>query len=582
MPSREEARRRHAAHYAGLLAGMRDEYIELADRDNVVERFEREWEQLRAGQAWAAGATQPESGDADLAYVFASHADPLVGLRHGPGIVREWIAPALSHDEAIRDPAIVAENLNRIGRTHYNAGEFQEAREVWRQALEMHRRIDASADPHYFEMQEAGYEANLGSAEERLGYVGAARTAYECARDVFHRLGERQQEGRAWLNLGTLHAAEDAHEEAIEAYGHAAELAMDTDDTDGRELAFGAMGNSLADLERLTEARTMLELALKLARGLRDKAREALRLGNLGNVLLRQGDYEGALRQRSDALALAKEMGDPRTEALQLHGIGQIHSERGQFDQAQSYFEEAERIFLTIGMSEVAAQSRRGGTDAAKRQSLKAAIAIYNERINDGRYGEAIEALDRWTALGHEPTPYQQSVLLGLYGFGEHLSGRLERAAELFAQALELDRELPQGELAANHLGNVGDFYRDLGDARHAHVVYRAALQIADVPDVVREKLAYGLKLAQELSAEQENGGLESGVAQDVGVELFNRSVGGGAVDVSVTYQDGSTITGRSAYVELGPGLPEITLELAGGLPLNLAFGRIASIRVLS
>jgi len=95
---------------------MRDEYIDLADHDNAVDRFEREWEQLRAGQAWAAGATQPRSGDADLA--FASNADPLVGLRHPPSVLREWIAPTLSHDAAIAEPAIVAENLNRIGMTH--------------------------------------------------------------------------------------------------------------------------------------------------------------------------------------------------------------------------------------------------------------------------------------------------------------------------------------------------------------------------------------------------------------------------------------------------------------------------------
>ena len=127
---------------------------------------------------------------------------------------------------------------------------------MWLRALEMHRRFDASADAHYFEMQEAGYQANIGSAEERLGNLGAARDAYESARDVFQRLGEAWQEGRAWVNLGTLHAEENAHEEAIKDSGRAEQIATDAGDAEGRELALGAMGNSLAELERLDEARS--------------------------------------------------------------------------------------------------------------------------------------------------------------------------------------------------------------------------------------------------------------------------------------------------------------------------------------
>src|SRR4051812_45334376 len=150
MPSLAEARLRHAAHYAILLGSMREEYMRLADRDYVVDRFETEWEQLRAAQAWAAGATQPEPGDADLAFVFALNSDPLVALRHHPSVLRQWIAPALSHERAMQDPRVMAENLNRVGATHYAAGEFEEARDLFQQAVQTHRRIDPSNDPRYF------------------------------------------------------------------------------------------------------------------------------------------------------------------------------------------------------------------------------------------------------------------------------------------------------------------------------------------------------------------------------------------------------------------------------------------------
>jgi tetratricopeptide (TPR) repeat protein len=319
-----------------------------------------------------------------------------------------------------------------------------------------------------------------------------------------------------------------------------------------------------------------------LARALGDRAKESLRLGNLGSVLLKQGDHEGAFKTRSEALALAKEMGDPRTEALQLHGIGEIYATRRQDDQADVYFAEAERLFSMIGMSEGAAQSHKSRAAAAKRQSLRAAIDEYNAEIDHGHVAAAIETLDRWCALGYEPTPNQRSVLLGLYGFAEHVAGRLERAAALFVQALEIDRDLPPGELQARHLGNLGDVYRQLGDGDHAATVYAAALRTADVPHELRHGLAYCLELAQELGTVHQGGGLEEASAQDVALELANRAVGGEAVDVQVTYLDGSIITGRSALVELGSGFPEITLELGAGLPLKLAFGRIATVRIVS
>jgi tetratricopeptide (TPR) repeat protein len=557
---------------------MKDEYARLADRHDVLDRFEAEWEQFRAAQAWAAGATQPEAGDADLAYLFASSAQPLVGLRRPPSVLREWIVPALSHDRAVRDPGLLAENLSRLGSTHSAAGEFLQAREAFQQALDMHRRIDPGSDPRYYEMQEAGYQANIAYAEQQLGNRGPARAAYEHALEVLHRVGEEREEGRMWTNLGILHAEDESHEEAIEAYRRAADIASRVEDTDGLELALGAMGNSLTDLERLEDARTQLEEALSLSRRLGDNAREALRLGNLAKVMFAERKYDDALRLRSEALSLAKKMRDRRSEALQLHGIGQIHLSRKQEGQAQPYFAEAERIFQAIGMREDAANSARAGAAAARRRTLRSALAAYDELIHDGRPEEALEALDGWVALGHDPTPAERSMLAGRYGLAEQGAGRLESAAERYGEALKLDRNLPHNAMKADHFAKVGDLYRQLGDGQHAELAYGAALQLADVPQRLRERLAHGLQLAQELRAENRSGGLDPEVARNVGVELANRSLRGEVVDVSVTFDDGHTITGRVVSVALAPKLPEITLELPGGLPLALALGRISSI----
>src|SRR3954447_792672 len=216
MPaSLEVAHTRHAAHYASVMEALRDEYLAVADRDHALDRLELDWEQIRVAQSWAAGlGPAGTDGDVDLARRFGQYADPLVRLRHRPDVLRAWLAPLVADDVASRDPATAAENLNRIGMAHYDSGEYAQARAVWLRALATHRRLGSDADPRYLAVQEAGYQANLGSAEERLGERGSAREAYERALEVFRRVGLTQQVGRMWLNLGTLLDAEDAHDEA--------------------------------------------------------------------------------------------------------------------------------------------------------------------------------------------------------------------------------------------------------------------------------------------------------------------------------------------------------------------------------
>ena len=552
---------------------MRKEYEAATDTNAVIAQFDADWGQLRAGQAWAA---RPDTGDRDLAFLFAQDGNPLVSLRHPPSVMRAWIDGAASHETVQKDPAMLAENLNVTGFLHFKAAEFEQAREVWRRAIELLERADVDPSSRYFALQRAGYESNIAMAEERLGRHAAAREALEHARQIFAEFGERQQEGRMYMNLGTLYAEEDEHDRAIEAYERATVIARETNDREGLELALGAMGNSMRALGRLIEARSTLEQALALTRALGNKAVEALRLGNLAHVALDEGDRDRAMTERLEALKLAREIGDPRTQALQVHGIGEVHAARGAHAEAWLSFSEAEQMFEQIGMAEAASRDRR----AAGHHSWRAAIDAYQELIATGRGDEALAELDRWCARGYEATPHMQRVLVGLYAFGEHVAGRLARAADLFAEALRLDRAEPADELQANHLGNVGDLYRHLGDGYHARLAYRAALSINSVSNDMRAKLAGALQLAEELEAAVRPPLLDPGIVDAAGLELANRTLGGAPVFITATYAEGFSLTGRSLFVKLGPERPEISLQLPGGLPVRLAFDRISSIEV--
>jgi tetratricopeptide (TPR) repeat protein len=579
MPKMKDAELRHGRTYARRLASLQDEYRDHANQGGVLDRFEADWGNFRLGQERAAARAAVDADDWELAYLYASAAD-LVGLCRQPSLVRTWIEPALSLPVVTADPGLAAEQMNRLGSSYYDAGRFVEAGDMWRRALDTHRRIPESEDERYRNIQEAGLLSNLGAAEDKLGDIAAARTAYEHARNVFHEAGERLQEGRMWGNLGTLDAEEGHHEPAIDKYDLALSIAQDEHDPAGVELWIGAKGNSLVDLGRLEEGHLAVVTALELARQLGDRAQEGVRLGNVAKALLRLGDLDGAMEHREEALRLARQMEDRRGEALQLLGMGEVHAAREHRDAAAAAVTTAERIFEEIGMRREAGKLRDATARMALRDELQQVITAGRSLIEQERFADAVDVLLPGLSLHAEASPAHRSVLLGLLAFAEHLDGRIDQAAEHYAEALRLDRELPPGELQAHHLANVGDLYRQLGDQERTAACYEAALRVPDVPDAFRERLRYGLGLVEIPSDEPAGSGPPPADALGLALKLANLHAAGSAPRVAVTYRDGVKVTGEYAGGVLGPAEPVVTVALPGGLPLRLVFERIASVEV--
>lgn len=576
MPSLDEAQRRHARHYATRLWHLRKEYESASEPERVIERFEAEWPQFQRGQTWAAGEAGGTGRDPEVAYLYSAAAQPLVSLRHPPTTVRSWLESGVRFARERGDPGLEAEKLTALATAYANAGEYREAASVERQALALHRSAAGSHDPVYQATQEAGYLANLGAFEGALGDREAARQAYEAARDVFQRVGERQQEARMWGNLGTLDADEGEDERALEKYERALTLAHEEDDTDAIELWLGATGNSLAKLGRVEEAQESLTAALALARRLGDRSREALRKGNLAEVLRRIGDFDGAIEHRRQALQLAREMGDPRTEALQRFGLAQIYADQGLRQDAVEAFREAEQAFSAVEMEPEATRARANAKQQENAEAVDTVIARVQSLAESEELDEAMTALREALALG-ELSPARRSLLLGWLGAVEHNALRIDDAANHLVEALQIDGELQQPKLHAWHLLNVGDVYRRLGDGDRARAAYLAGLQLNGLDAEVETNLRTALSLIEEPEALAAD---TAEAAKDLALELANRHLAGHDARLTVTYLDDATVSGTFAAVELTSELPAITIVLDAGLPLRLAFDRVASVRL--
>ena len=180
-----------------------------------------------------------------------------------------------------------------------------------------------------------------------------------------------------WFNRGLLGLAYSVTTEALGRAGA---------DARGRARCGG-----LADagqigffLGRYSEARTLLQESLAIARELGDpKLIEAV-LQPLGMACLGCGDVASARAHLTEALALARELGNKRELAAALNALGQLHRMQGELDAAEPFYRDVvalareldNRDIMAIGLLNVAMVSIGRGATGPARGMLLEVLAI--------------------------------------------------------------------------------------------------------------------------------------------------------------------------------------------------------------
>ncbi len=198
---------------------------------------------------------------------------------------------------------------------------------------------------------------------------------------------------QAYRNLGTVHALEGEHEEALCYFREMLRNAWLADHQRQGGVAYEKMGQVyrtlgeydfamkhfhlalglferagdtrgiaavLDDIGRVHWIRGELDPALenhreslRLRRELGDEQSIALALGHIGSVLIAKGDLPGAMEHLRESLELRRKVGDLRGEAESLNAFGAIFFERGYFDRAIKLWEEAIEICRQTGDKEI-------------------------------------------------------------------------------------------------------------------------------------------------------------------------------------------------------------------------------------
>jgi tetratricopeptide (TPR) repeat protein len=441
MDSEEEGdvRLKHASHYKDVLSAADDLYTEGGE--NVLaglRLFDLEWENIQAGQAWAAGAQSQEA--AWLCATYPGAGAYLLELRQHPGEQIRWLQATLAAARQIGDRRGEGSTLGNLGIAYYRLGDTRKAIEY--------------------------YEQHLTIAKE---------------------IGHRQGEGNALGNLGLAYYSLGEPRKAIEYHEQALAIDREIGDHRGEGAELGNLGLAYADLGDPRKAIEYHEQALAISREIGDLRGEGQDLCNLGNAYYSLGEPRKAIEYHEQALAIDREIGDRRGEGQDLGSLGTAYADLGEARKAIEYYEQHLTIAKEIG-------HRQGEGNALGNLGL----AYYSL----GEPRKAIEYDEQHLTIAKEIGHRQgEGNALGNLGLAYYSLGEPRKAIEYYEQSLAIARETGDRQGEARQNWNLGLAYEKAGELDRAIEVMQICVdferEVGD-PDA-EEDAAYVEKLRKKL-----------------------------------------------------------------------------------
>lgn len=378
-----------------------------------------------------------------------------------------------------------------------------------------------------------------GAAQRRLGRRDLARGAFEEARRIFERAGDRVAAAEALVPLGTLLRQEGDLAGATRLYTEAYDACMAAGSPVRAARARFYVALALADSGKVEEAEQIYEQALVVFREAGDKQAAVATLSNVGTMRYLRGDLAGAAARHEEGRALARELGNRSREISSLLNLGAIRLDGGETGAAIAADDEAIALARELGDRQLegralwnrcAALRVAGRAGEARADCEGALVRLEAEKelasIAGVKRELAVLALDRGAPSEAVPLARAATDALTAAGF----AGDAAEAGATLAWALAAagDRSAPEALAAA--VAQLADNEElrprlavDAARARLAAVDGRRDQAVRAWRRLAAEGRTLGLVL-QALEAEIEAAGLERGLGRAKASEALNKA----------------------------------------------------------
>jgi transcriptional regulator with GAF, ATPase, and Fis domain/Flp pilus assembly protein TadD len=256
---------------------------------------------------------------------------------------RDYFESAIATYRRADFQAGMASAYNSLALVHKNQCRYKEAARFLEQALRIAERAGLYQDS-------GTYLHNLAIVHDKMGEWDLAEEHYRRALQIYTETGFAPGKARSLICLGILRRKRRDYGTAENLLREALSLATERACRREVVLAREGLGDLLADLGRMEEARAEYETALVLADQLATDSDLQVELWRrIGDAQLRMGELDAARRSGERALAIARRLGDRIEEACSLRLLGLRAAEAGEWEEARGFVEEATRILSGIG-----------------------------------------------------------------------------------------------------------------------------------------------------------------------------------------------------------------------------------------
>ena len=295
---------------------------------------------------------------------------------------------------------------------------------------------------------------------ELLGDRDVALAGYE---QYYLEAGSTQHAVEALVCIGELHGEVGRHQQALEAYDEALDLAKAFNYTAGRARALLGVGLTMHRLGRSEEALANLRKSQGLFKQVDDVLGRSRSWNHMGIVHVQLGQIDRAIRAFQEGLDLARQIGDRET-AIALSNLGECHQLLYNMEQALEYHREALALaestqFRTVeadlcrnlgydlynlgeveeGVHYLERALRIAAESMEQDPELQALYTLALAEIRRGNAGRAREYAERLqeTAVDQNYRVYQADALHAL-GLVHQMEGDVARAEQRWQEAVFL------------------------------------------------------------------------------------------------------------------------------------------------
>lgn len=314
--------------------------------------------------------------------------------------------------------------LTHLGLIRLNQGEFSVALELLRQSQRL---------------QEAGAKAELDRTLHYLGLLYAGMREYDTARQYLQRgliearkLAEASREAPLLGSLARITNFRGEYVEALELAVQAEQLAERLDSPPSKAYAGLEHGRALLGLNRIEEARAVLERGEEIAKTIEQSGTRADFLGLLAEIAQRQGRDDDALKLWDTALPTYRQGHDQPQLLSTYRAMIPVLRDQGKPERA-----------IEIGLQSLALQEHLTGLDMNRRlavlesehreQQTARRIELLQRDLKIQALSLHEEELKRWIAVG---TALSLVIIVGLLSVRYRESRRLGHRLETANQAL--------------------------------------------------------------------------------------------------------------------------------------------------